>query len=98
MADIGLKVSDINIILNSVLSQAKLSPATVVDTSSFISVAQTALKTAPEQTLQALGQVLSQRSIVSIRPYERKFKNLERLVLVNLYLNNDLNILSFLFE
>lgn len=78
MADIGLSVSDINVILNSVLSQAKLAPATVVDTSSFISVAQTALKTAPEQTLQALGQVLSQRSIVSIRPYERKFKNLER--------------------
>ena len=78
MANIGLSINQISTVLNSLLTQAQLGNAAVVDTSSFISVAQTVLSTAPDVMLQSIGQMFSSRSIVSIRPYERKFKNLER--------------------
>lgn len=78
MANIGLSINQISTVLNSLLTQAQLGNSAVVDTGSFISVAQTALSTAPDVMLQSIGQMFSSRSIVSIRPYERKFKNLER--------------------
>lgn len=46
------------------------------DLSSFISVAQATLQTGYENTLNAISQVLA-RTIVSIRPYDEKFKGLE---------------------
>lgn len=78
MAGGDLNIVQVSTLLNTILSQARLSTASVVDTSSFISVAQSALKTAPDVLLQSLGQMFTNRSIVSIRPYNRKFKPLER--------------------
>lgn len=46
-----------------------------IDTASFVSVAQTALKTGYDPLTTAISQVLS-RTIFSVRPYSRKFKGL----------------------
>lgn len=46
-----------------------------IDTSSFVSVAQTALKTGYDPLATAISQVLS-KTIFSVRPYTRKFKGL----------------------
>lgn len=78
MAGGDLNIIQVSTLLNTILSQARLSTASVVDTSSFISVAQTALKCAPDVLLQSLGQMFTNRDIVSMRPYNRKFKSLER--------------------
>lgn len=78
MAGGDLNITQVSTLLNTILGQARLNPAAVVDTSSFITVAQTALKTAPDVLLNALGQMFTRQDIVSIRPYARKFKSLER--------------------
>lgn len=73
-----LNIVKIGTLLNTILGQAKLNPAAVVDTSSFISVAQTALKCAPDVLLESISQMFTNRDIISIRPYNRKFRTLER--------------------
>lgn len=73
-----LNIVQISTLLNTILGQAKLNPAAVVDTSSFISVAQTALKCAPDVLLESISQMFTNRDIISIRPYNRKFRTLER--------------------
>lgn len=78
MAGGDLNITQVSTLLNTILGQARLNPAAVVDTSSFITVAQTALKTAPDVLLESLGQMFTRQDIVSIRPYNRKFKSLER--------------------
>lgn len=78
MANMGLDIVQVSTILNNILTQAKLSPVSVVDTASFIAVAQTTLQQGYDVILKAVSQSFADRSIVSIRPYERKFKNLER--------------------
>lgn len=63
-------------ILNSVVQQATGQiPLTPTNTSEFVSVAQTALKTGYDPILNAISQVIS-RTIFSIRPYYRKFGGL----------------------
>lgn len=47
-----------------------------VDTASFVSVAQATLRCGYDEVMQAISQVLS-RTIISVRPYSRKFKGLE---------------------
>ena len=73
-----LNIVQIATLLNTILGQAKLNPAAVVDTGSFISVAQTALKCAPDVLLESISQMFTNRDIISIRPYNRKFRTLER--------------------
>lgn len=73
-----LNIVQISTLLNTILGQAKLNSAAVVDTSSFISVAQTALKCAPDVLLESISQMFTNRDIISIRPYNRKFRTLER--------------------
>ena len=68
MAGGDLNITQVSTLLNTILGQARLNPAAVVDTSSFITVAQTALKTAPDVLLNALGQMFTRQDIVSIRP------------------------------
>lgn len=64
-------------LLNSVVQQATGQTAlTPTNTSEFVSVAQTALKTGYDPVLNAISQVLS-RTIFSIRPYYRKFAGLK---------------------
>lgn len=78
MAGGDLNIVQISTLLNTILGQARLNPAAVVDTSSFISVAQTALKCAPDVLLESISQMFTNRDIISIRPYNRKFRTLER--------------------
>lgn len=64
-------------ILNAIQQQATgQSGPVATDTSSFVTVGQTVLKTGYEPMLNAISQVLG-RTIFSIRPYDRKFKGLE---------------------
>lgn len=72
-----LTFTQISTVLNNVVQQATGTKTIApVDTASFVTAAQTALKTGYDPVMNALSQVLS-RSIFSIRPYSRKFKGLE---------------------
>lgn len=63
-------------ILSSVVEQATgVKALTATDTSSFVTIAQTALKTGYDPLMTAISQVLS-RTIFSVRPYTAKFKGL----------------------
>lgn len=78
MAGGDLNIVQIATLLNTILGQARLNSAAVVDTSSFVSVAQTALKCAPDVLLESISQMFTNRDIISMRPYTRKFRTLER--------------------
>lgn len=71
-----LSFNQLSTVLTAITNQATganhLSP---VDTSSFITIAQTALKTGYDPLTTAISQVLS-KTIFSVRPYTRKFKGL----------------------
>lgn len=77
MAVNDLGFNQLATILNAIQQQATGQSAPVAtDTSSFVTVGQTVLKTGYEPMLNAISQVLG-RTIFSIRPYDRKFKGLE---------------------
>ena len=64
-------------VLNAVNAQATgASPVAMVNTSDFVSVAQTVLKAGYDPVINAISQVIG-RNIFSNRPYNRKFKGLE---------------------
>lgn len=71
-----LSFNQLSTVLTEITQQATgqkaLAPA---DTGSFVTVAQTALKTGYDPLATAISQVLS-RTIFSVRPYTRKFKGL----------------------
>lgn len=58
---------------NQVTGNNSLAP---VDTSSFISVAQQTLQAGYDNVLAAISQVVS-KTLIAVRPYQRKFKGLE---------------------
>ena len=63
-------------ILNAIQSQATGTAAIApVDSASFITSAQTALKTGYDPLMKATSQVLS-HTIFSVRPYRRKFNGI----------------------
>ena len=72
-----LGVQDAYAIINSIAAQALGAPIQVVDSSSFVTVGEMLLNTAPETTMNAISYVLG-RTIFSIRPYNRKLSTLER--------------------
>lgn len=63
----------LNAITEQATGQSSIAP---VDTSSFVSVAQTALLTGYDKLSTAISQVIS-RTIFSVRPYGRRFAGLE---------------------
>lgn len=72
-----LTFNQLSTILNAIVAQATgKTPAAVVDTSSFVSVGQTALQCGMDPLNTAISQVLG-RTIFSVRPYYSKFKGLE---------------------
>ena len=77
MAVNDLTFNQLATVLAAVASQATgttvLAP---VDTASFVSVAQTALKAGYDPVLNAVGQVMT-RTIFSVRPYSRRFSAME---------------------
>lgn len=71
-----LSFNQLSTVLTAITNQATgVNNIAPVDTSSFVTVAQTALKTGYDPLTTAISQVLS-RTIFSVRPYERKFKGL----------------------
>jgi len=77
MAANELSFNQISTVLNSIAQQATgQANLAAVDTSSFITVAQTVLKTGYDPVMTAISQVLD-RTIFSIRPYTAKFRGLE---------------------
>lgn len=77
MAANDLSFNQLSTVLNSIVAQATgKNPLAITNTSEFISVAQTALKTGYDPLLQSISQVLS-RTIFSTRPYYRKFGGIQ---------------------
>lgn len=71
-----LSFNQISTVLTAITNQATgVNNIAPVDTSSFVTVAQTALKTGYDPLTTAISQVLS-KTIFSVRPYTRKFKGL----------------------
>lgn len=67
---------DCYMLMNEIVSQATgRKDLTVVDTSTFTAVGETALRTGAENTLNAISIVLA-RTIFSIRPYKAKLSSL----------------------
>lgn len=72
----SLTPRDVYQLMNSIVSQATGQTShAVVDTSSFVSVGETLLRTAPENTLNAISTVLAD-TIFSVRPYRGKLESL----------------------
>ena len=72
----SLTPRDVYSLMNSIVSQATGQTShAVVDTTSFVSVGETLLRTAPENTLNAISTVLAD-SIFSVRPYRGKLDSL----------------------
>lgn len=71
-----LSFNQLSTVLTAITKQATgVNNIAPIDTSSFVSVAQTALKTGYDPLTTAISQVLS-KTIFSVRPYTRKFKGL----------------------
>lgn len=71
-----LTFNQLSTVLAAITNQATgVNNIAPVDTSSFVTVAQTALKTGYDPLTTAISQVLS-KTIFSVRPYTRKFKGL----------------------
>lgn len=71
-----LSFDQLSTVLTAITNQATgVNNIAPIDTSSFVSVAQTALKTGYDPLTTAISQVLS-RTIFSVRPYTRKLKGL----------------------
>lgn len=71
-----LSFNQLSSVLTAITNQATgVNNITALDTSSFVTVAQTALKTGYDPLTTAISQVLS-KTIFSVRPYSRKFKGL----------------------
>lgn len=68
--------TDVYVLMNEISKQATgRSDLTAIDTTSFVSVGETVLRTGYENTLNAISTVLSQ-TIFSVRPYRAKLRSL----------------------
>ena len=72
-----LTINDISAVANKVLANAQGRPNEAVSTADFTTIAQTALLTGYDPLATAISQVLS-RKIFSYRPYNAKFRGLEK--------------------
>lgn len=71
-----LSFNQLSTVLTAITNQATgVTNIAPIDTTSFVSVAQMALKTGYDPLTTAISQVLS-KTIFSVRPYTRKFKGL----------------------
>lgn len=71
-----LSFDQLSTVLTAITNQATgVNNITPIDTASFVTVAQTALKSGYDPLTTAISQVLS-RTIFSVRPYTRKFRGL----------------------
>lgn len=73
----GLSIYDISAVANAVLNNAQGGTSQTANTSDFTTIAQLALLQGYDPLATAISQVLS-RTIFSYRPYNAKFKGLEK--------------------
>ena len=75
---LGMSFADIAAILTEINKKATGQEPTspIVDTSSFVSVAQATLLTGPDNYTKAISQVLG-RTIFAVRPYDAPMKRLQ---------------------
>lgn len=73
----GLSIYDISAVANAVLNNAQGGTSQAVNTSDFTTIAQLALLQGYDPLATAISQVLS-RTIFSYRPYNAKFRGLEK--------------------
>ena len=73
----ALTINDISAVANKVLANAQGRPNETVNTADFTTIAQTALAIGYDPLATAISQVLS-RTIFSYRPYNAKFRGLEK--------------------
>lgn len=73
----GLSIYDISSVANAVLNNAQGGTSQAVNTSDFTTIAQLALLQGYDPLATAISQVLS-RTIFSYRPYNAKFRGLEK--------------------
>ena len=72
----SLTPTDVYILMNKIASQATgQSVSSVVDTSTFVSVGETVLRTGYENTMNAISTVLAE-TIFSVRPYKGKLDSI----------------------
>lgn len=72
-----LTFNQVSTLFNEIVAQATgTNPLAKIDTSSFVSAGEMALKTGYDPLATAISQVLS-KTIFSIRPYSEKFKGME---------------------
>ena len=77
MAANTLTYNEIGLLLNTIVTQATgKAVLTPTNTSDFVAVAQIGLLAGMDNLMGAVSQVLS-KTIISTRPYSRKFKGLE---------------------
>ena len=77
MAANTLTIQDISSVANTIIANAQGKTPASVDTEDFTTIAQLALLQGYDPLTTAISQVLS-RTIFSIRPYNAKFKGLEK--------------------
>ena len=77
MAANTLSIQDISTVANTVIANAQGKTPAAVDTEDFTTLAQLALLNGYDPLTTAISQVLS-RTIFSIRPYNAKFRGLEK--------------------
>lgn len=77
MAANTLSIQDISTVANAVIANAQGKTPSAVNTEDFTTIAQLALLNGYDPLTTAISQVLS-RTIFSIRPYNAKFKGLEK--------------------
>lgn len=71
-----LNCQDVYALMNEIVSEATgRTDLAVIDTTTFVSVGETVLRTGYEQTLSAISTVLG-RTIFSVRPYKGKLESL----------------------
>ena len=75
---LGMDFADIAAILTEInkLATGQTPTSPIVDTSSFVSVAQATLLTGPDNYTKAISQVLG-RTIFAVRPYDAPLKRLQ---------------------
>lgn len=73
----GLSIHDISAVANAVLNNAQGGTSQAVNTSDFTTIAQLSLLQGYDPLATAISQVLS-RTIFSYRPYNAKFRGLEK--------------------
>ena len=76
---VGMTFQDISAVLTAInkVATGEWQPIAIVDTSSFVSVAEATMRTGYDNLLNAISQVFTQ-TIFAVRPYRAQMRGLEK--------------------